>query len=66
MLKPESSRPVYIWTKLKKLHWPAKKQLVRMLQVMKENKWPAPRGRRGATNVSADMLLSDRTCDKCC
>ena len=20
----------------------------------------------GATNVSADMLLSDRTCDKCC
>ena len=21
---------------------------------------------RGATNVSADMLLSDRTCDKCC
>ena len=44
---------------------------------MKENKWPAPvgemcsctRGReggRGATNVSADMLLSDRTCDKCC
>ena len=23
-------------------------------------------GGRGATNVSADMLLSDRTCDKCC
>ena len=21
---------------------------------------------RGASNVSADMLLSDRTCDKCC
>ena len=42
---------------------------------MKENKWPAPMGGmcsctrgggRGATNVSADMLLSDRTCDKCC
>ena len=38
---------------------------------MKENKWPAPMGgmcscTRGATNVSADMLLSDRTCDKCC
>ena len=40
---------------------------------MKENKWTAPMGEmcsctsgRGATNVSADMLLSDRTCDKCC
>ena len=42
-------------------------------EVMKENKWTAPMGEmcsctsgRGATNVSADMLLSDRTCDKCC